>query len=106
MYTFGGVQFYDMSTFVASCRTAEGALELARFMERKYPTDDTVKGDQVHQFVVMVSQDGKMEVHSTVAVNDLGRDDFKKFVLEFTTLKMRKPIQTAVRLTSAVRRIA
>ncbi len=91
------MQTYVMDTFVASCRTTEGALELARFMERMFPLDPRSalpETEQLHKFNVVVSVDNKIEVHSTLLVNDLGREDFKKFVREFTSLKMRKPVQS------------
>jgi hypothetical protein len=87
-----------MDTFVASCKTTEGALELARFMERMFPLDPKSvlsEAEQLHKFNVVVGADNAIEVHSTVPVNDLGRQDFKKFVVEFTTLMMRKPVQSA-----------
>ena len=87
---------YQMDTFVAKTRTVEGALELASFLERKFPLDTkSVLSDdeQLHKFIVAVSLEGTIEVHSTVPVNDIGREDFKKYVVEFTTLKMRKPVQ-------------
>ncbi len=101
--------FYEMDTFVESGRTVEGALELARFMEKKFPLDHNSlfsENEQLHKFVVAVSADGKIEVHSTVSVNDLGREDFKKCVVEFTTLKMRRPVQTSSATGSAVRKAA
>ncbi len=90
------MKFYEMDTFVAPCRTVEGALDFARFMESKFPLDPKSvlsEREQLHKFLVAVSRDGKIEVHSAVPVNDLGREEFKKHVVEFTTLKMRKPVQ-------------
>jgi hypothetical protein len=90
------MQFYDVDTFVATCRTTNGALELARFLERKFPLDSRITGDQIHKFNVTVELDGKVEVHSAVAVNELGREDFKKYVADFLQIKMqRKPVQSA-----------
>jgi hypothetical protein len=103
------VTIYEMDTFVAKCRTVEGALELAAFMERKFPLDSSSvlsEDEQLHKFIVAVSVEGHIEVHSTIPVNDLGREDFKKFVVEFTTLKMRKPVQRAGSLDTAARRVA
>jgi hypothetical protein len=87
------MKLYVMDTFVRSCRTPEGALELARFMECKFPLDRKSvlsEGEQLHKFVVAVPQDGRFEVHSTVPVNDLGREDFRKYVLEFLEMKSQR----------------
>lgn len=103
------MQFNEMDTFVASCRSVDGALELARFMESKLPLDPSSvlpECEQLHKFNVVVSAVGKIEVHSTVPVNDLGRQEFKKLVVEFTTLKMRKPVQRASVSAAAAYRAA
>ena len=89
---------YVMDTFVASCKTTEGALKLARFMEHMFPLDPKSalsETEQLHKFNVVVSVNNTIEVHSTVPVNDLGRQDFKRFVVEFTTLMMRKAVKSA-----------
>lgn len=85
--------FYVMSTFVASCRSEAAAMELARFLERKFPFNPRIRSDQLHQFIVVFDVDGAIQVHSAVAVNDLGREDFAKFVAEFKALKMGRPVQ-------------
>lgn len=98
-----------MDTFVASCHTVEAALEFARFMEQKFPLDHRSvlpESEQLHKFNVVVMADGKIEIHSTVPVNEIGRADFKRFVVEFTTLKMRNPTQRAGVLPAAMRRVA
>ncbi len=90
------MKFYEMDTFVAPRRTVEGALDLARFMESRFPLDPKSvlpEREQLHKFLVVVGPDGKIEVRSVVPVNDLGREEFRKHVVEFTTLTMRKPIQ-------------
>jgi len=59
-----------MDTFVKSCRTPEEALELARFMEAKFPLDRNSvlsESEQLHKFVVAVTQVGNFEVHSIVS---------------------------------------
>ena len=89
-----------MDTFVKSCRTPEEALELARFMEAKFPLDRNSvlsESEQLHKFVVAVTQVGNFEVHSIVPVNNLGREEFKKYVSEFLEMKCasmsaKKPI--------------
>jgi len=99
------MKLFVMDTFVRSCRTPEGALELARFMEAKFPLDRKSvlsENEQLHKFVIAIPHDGKFEVHSTVPVNDLGREDFKKYVLEFLEMKSatapeKKPV---VRVTA------
>lgn len=98
--------FYEMDTFVATCRTTNGALELAQFLECKFPFYRRFKGDQLHKFVVTVELDGKIEVHSTVPVNDLGREDFKKYITEFLEKKgvpAKKPVERASAIPSRVR---
>lgn len=103
------MEVYEMDTFVASCRTVEGALAFARFMERKFPLDHKSAlpaAEQLHKFNVVVSAEGKIEVHSTVPVNQIGREDFKRFVTEFTTLKLRKPTQRAGASPAAMRQLA
>lgn len=88
------MKLYEMSTFVASCRTLDGALELARFMEKKFPLDEKIHGSQLHRFVAVVQTDGRVTVHSVVPVNELGKEYFKKCVAEFLEIKqVRKPIQ-------------
>lgn len=88
----------ELSTFVASCRTIDGALELARFMERKFPLDSAIPiAEQIHKFNVVVDISGKVEVHSAFSVGDLGREEFRKYVSEFRNLKLssfpaKKPI--------------
>jgi len=99
------MQIYKMDTLVASCRTVQGALDLARFMESRFPFDSSIHSEQLHKFNVVMDVDGKIAVHSTVAVNDLGREDFKKFVVDFTTLKLRKPVQS-MRPAASMRRAA
>lgn len=89
------MKLYEMSTFVASCRTLDGALELARFMETRFPMDARIHGTQIHQFVAVVQTDGRVTVHSVVPVNEIGKEDFKKCVAEFLEIKqVRKPIQS------------
>jgi hypothetical protein len=48
-------------------------------------------GRQINEFLVVENVAGKIQVHSAVEVNDLGREDFKKYVEEFTSLQTRKP---------------
>jgi hypothetical protein len=74
--------FYAMDTLVGSCRTVEGAMDLAKFLESKFPLEPRIMGAQLHKFVVVVNIAGKIQVHSAVEVNDIGREDFKKFVAE------------------------
>jgi hypothetical protein len=69
-------------------------------MEGKFPLDPKILSDQVHKFVVVEDVSGKIQVHSTVAVNDIGREDFKQFVSEFTVLQMRKPAQSRFGVSS------
>jgi hypothetical protein len=83
--------FYVMDTFVRSCPTEAGAWALAKFLESKFPLDPKMLCAQVHEFVVVGDISGKIQVHSKVEVNDIGREDFKKFVAEFTAIQMRKP---------------
>ncbi len=78
------MKLYEMDTFVASCRTVEGALDLARFMESRFPLDPKSvlpERERLHKFLVAVSPDGKIEVHSAVPVNDLGREQFRERVV-------------------------
>ena len=78
----------ELSTFVAGCRTVEGGLELARFMEGKCADAESLPLTKHPQkFNVVVDFDGKIEIHSVLAVNDLGREDFKKYVLDFMDMK-------------------
>ena len=88
----------ELSTFVATCRTVKGALELARFMECKSSdVARTLLDNQIYKFNVVVDSEGKIEVHSVIAVNDLGLEDFKQHVTEFLEMKgisipAKKPI--------------
>jgi hypothetical protein len=100
------MDYYVMDTFVASCRSVEFAMDLARFLERKFSFNPRIRGEQIHKFNVVVDVADKIQVHSTVAVNDIGREDFKKFVAEFTALKTRKPVQGACLHPGAMLRAA
>jgi hypothetical protein len=88
------MQICEMDTFVATCRSAKGAVELARFMEGRFPFDSSIRGEQIHKFIVVVDVNGTVEVHSTVAVNALGRADFHKIVAEFSSRSLRRPVQS------------
>ena len=99
------ITLYDMTTFVCNCKTSQGALELAQYLERRFPGIPYQNAKPL-RFNVILTTEGKVSVHSELPFNELGKADIKQAVADFVAAKtkslpQRRPVQSVALLAAA-----
>lgn len=81
--------FFDMTTFVCNCKTAEGAMELAKYLESRFP-EIRYQNAKALRFNVVLTTDGKAAVYCEQPFNEIGKADIKAAVMDFVAIKQGK----------------
>lgn len=72
---------FQPESHVASCKTLGGAQQLVKFLTDKFTGNPQITEHIVFRSIIETS--GKVSVHSSIPVNETGRQMFKMALLEF-----------------------
>jgi hypothetical protein len=75
--------YFQPESHVASCRSLDGALLLSRFMQERFANNRICVKPMT--FRTVIETDGKVSVHSSYPVNEIGRAVFRQAIVEFKT---------------------
>lgn len=73
--------YFQQESHVASCKSIDGALKLADFMQKRFTNNP--KYVESIKFRAVIETDGKINVHSCYPVNEIGRKEFKIAIADF-----------------------
>lgn len=80
---------FDMTTFVCNCKTVQGAMELAKYLERRFPAIP-YQNAKALRFNVVLTTEGKSAVYCEQPFNEMGKADIKAAVMDFVAIKQGK----------------
>ncbi len=72
---------FQPESHVASCKTLDGAQRLVKFLTDKFTDNPAILQRIVFRSIIETS--GKVSVHSSIPVNETGRQMFKSALIEF-----------------------
>lgn len=74
--------YFRSESFVASCKTIEGASKLVRFMQERFITGRSTYRVP-YKFLTVIETNEKISVHCNYCFDDRVRQEFKAAIAEF-----------------------